>query len=98
MTAVASAKAGVRVQVSAGFVLGAGAKVEERSDEIPPWRGKKCDKQLTHIVCVSVSLGIIMSLFLILNATDRKSHNCIISIFVHNNITKAYFPVPRICG
>jgi hypothetical protein len=23
--------------------LGAGAKVEERSDEIPPWRGKKCD-------------------------------------------------------
>jgi hypothetical protein len=33
-------------------VLGAGAKVEERSDEIPPWRGKKCDKQLTHIVRV----------------------------------------------
>jgi hypothetical protein len=25
------------------FVLSAGAKVEERSDEIPPWRGKKCD-------------------------------------------------------
>jgi hypothetical protein len=34
------------------FVLSAGAKVEERSDEIPPWRGKKCDKQLTHIVRV----------------------------------------------
>ena len=32
------------------FVLSAGVKVEERSDEIPPWRGKKCDKQLTHIV------------------------------------------------
>src|SRR4030042_2525466 len=25
------------------FVLSAGAKVEESSDEIPPWRGKKCD-------------------------------------------------------
>jgi len=37
------------------FVLGAGAKVEERSDETPPWRGKKCDKQLTHIVRVSIS-------------------------------------------
>jgi hypothetical protein len=34
------------------FVLGAGVKVEERSDEIPPWRGKKCDKQLTFIVRV----------------------------------------------
>ena len=32
------------------FVLSAGAKVEERSDEIPPWRGKNRDKQLTHIV------------------------------------------------
>jgi hypothetical protein len=32
------------------FVFGAGAKVEERRDEIPPWRGKKCDKQLTFIV------------------------------------------------
>jgi hypothetical protein len=31
------------------IVLGAGAKVEERSDEIPPWRGKNRDKQLTHI-------------------------------------------------
>ena len=45
------------------FVLCAGAKVEERSDEIPPWRGKKCDnlsrdlgKQLTHIVRVSNSV------------------------------------------
>ena len=43
------------------FVLRAGAKVEERSDEIPPWRGKKCDnlsrdlgKQLTHIVRDSI--------------------------------------------
>jgi len=35
------------------FVLGAGAKVEERSDETPPWRGKNRDKQLTHIVRVS---------------------------------------------
>jgi hypothetical protein len=34
------------------FVLNAGAKVEERSDEIPPWRGKNRDKQLTHIVRV----------------------------------------------
>jgi hypothetical protein len=34
-------------------VLGAGAKVEERSDEIPPWRGKNRDKQLTFIVRVS---------------------------------------------
>jgi len=34
------------------FVLGAGAKVEERSDEIPPWRGKNRDKQLTFIVRV----------------------------------------------
>jgi hypothetical protein len=34
------------------FVLSAGAKVEERSDEIPPWRGKNRDKQLTHIVRV----------------------------------------------
>jgi hypothetical protein len=32
------------------FVLRAGAKVEERSDEIPRWRGKKCDKQLTHSI------------------------------------------------
>jgi hypothetical protein len=31
------------------FVLGAGAKVEERSDEIPPWRGKNRDKQLTIV-------------------------------------------------
>jgi len=38
-----------------GFVLGAGAKVEERSYEIPPWRGKKCDKQLTFIVRVGGS-------------------------------------------
>jgi hypothetical protein len=36
-------------------VLVAGAKVEERSDEIPPWRGKNRDKQLTHIVRVSIS-------------------------------------------
>jgi len=38
------------------FVLGAGAKVEDPltgGDEIPPWRGKKCDKQLTFIVRVS---------------------------------------------
>jgi hypothetical protein len=35
------------------FVLDAGAKVEERSDETPPWRGKNRDKQLTHIVRVS---------------------------------------------
>jgi hypothetical protein len=37
------------------FVLGAGAKVEERCDEIPPWRGKKCDKQLTFIIRVMAS-------------------------------------------
>jgi len=47
------------------FVLSAGAKVEDPpigGDEIPPWRGKKCDnlsrdlgKQLTHIVRVSFS-------------------------------------------
>ena len=35
------------------FVLSAGAKAEEQSDENPPWRGKKCYKQLTHIVRVS---------------------------------------------
>jgi hypothetical protein len=34
------------------FVLGAGAKVEERSYEIPPWRDKNRDKQLTFIVRV----------------------------------------------
>jgi len=34
------------------IVLDAGAKVEERSDETPPWRGKNRDKQLTHIVRV----------------------------------------------
>jgi hypothetical protein len=38
------------------FVLGAGAKVEERSDEIPPWRGKKCDKPINFVVRVSGSL------------------------------------------
>jgi hypothetical protein len=48
------------------FVLSAGAKVEDPpfgGDEIPPWRGKKCDnlsrergKQLTHIVRVSGAL------------------------------------------
>jgi hypothetical protein len=35
--------------------LGAGAKVEDPptgGDEIPQWRGKKCGKQLTHIVRV----------------------------------------------
>ena len=32
------------------FVLCAGAKVEERSDETPPWRGKNRDKQL-HPYC-----------------------------------------------
>jgi len=37
------AKVGVRVQVSAGFVLGAGIKVEECSDEIPLRRGKNRD-------------------------------------------------------
>ena len=41
------------------FVLGAGAKVEERRDEIPLRRDKNCDKQLTHIVRVSVSLFLI---------------------------------------
>jgi hypothetical protein len=37
------------------FVLSAQAKVEDPptgGDEIPSWRGKKCDKQLTHIVRV----------------------------------------------
>jgi hypothetical protein len=43
------------------FVLGAGAKVEERSDEIPPRRGKNRDKQLTLIVRVSTS-NIILKL------------------------------------
>ncbi len=45
-----------------GFVLSAGAKVEERRDEIPLRQDKKCDnlsrdlgKQLTHIVRVMVS-------------------------------------------
>jgi hypothetical protein len=38
------------------FVLSAGVKVEERSDEIPPWRGKNRDKQLTFIVRVTSSL------------------------------------------
>jgi hypothetical protein len=42
------------------FVLGAGAKVEERSDEIPQWRDKKCDKQLTFIVRVSKSYYVII--------------------------------------
>jgi hypothetical protein len=44
------------------IVLGAGAKVEDTpagGDEIPPWRGKKCDKQLTHIVRVIVSCYLI---------------------------------------
>jgi len=30
--------------------MGAGVKVEERSDENPPWRGKNRDRQLTFIV------------------------------------------------
>jgi hypothetical protein len=30
------------------FVLSAGAKVEERSDEIPPWRGKNRDDFPLH--------------------------------------------------
>jgi len=37
------------------FVLGAGAKVEDPpvgGDEIPPWRDKNRDKQLTFIVRV----------------------------------------------
>jgi hypothetical protein len=34
------------------FLLGAGVKVEERSDEIPPWRGKSCDKPINFIVPV----------------------------------------------
>jgi hypothetical protein len=33
----------------------AGAKVEERSDEIPPWRGKNHDELIYFIVRVSVS-------------------------------------------
>jgi hypothetical protein len=43
-------------------VLSAGAKVEDPptgGDEIPSWRGKKHDKQLTFIVRVSVSFVII---------------------------------------
>jgi hypothetical protein len=43
------------------FVLGAGAKVEEHSDEIPLWRDKNCDEQLTHIVrvmCCAVILNL----------------------------------------
>jgi hypothetical protein len=39
------------------LVLGAGAKVEDPptgGNEIPPWRGKNRDKQLTHIVRVMV--------------------------------------------
>jgi|WetSurSiteA1Bulk_404760.scaffolds.fasta_scaffold00902_4 hypothetical protein len=39
-------------------VLGAGAKVEDPptgGDEIPPWRGKNRDKQLTFIVRVRLS-------------------------------------------
>jgi len=47
------------------FVLSAGAKVEERSNETPPWRGKNRDKQLTFIVRVSIS-GQILILLLIL--------------------------------
>jgi len=50
------AKVGVRVQVSAGSVLGAGVKVEECNDETPPWRGKNHDEQLNHIVRVSGAL------------------------------------------
>ena len=42
------------------FVLSAGAKVEERSDETPPWRGKKHDKQLTHIVRVSIIFSLLI--------------------------------------
>jgi hypothetical protein len=34
------------------FVLGSGVKVEERSDEIPRWRGKKCDKPINYTVRV----------------------------------------------
>ena len=42
-------------------VLSAGAKVEERSDEIPPWRGKNCDEQLTHIVRIIRRFNLIQS-------------------------------------
>jgi len=38
--------------------MGAGVKVEDPpkgGDEIPPWRGKNHDKQLTHIVRVMLS-------------------------------------------
>jgi hypothetical protein len=42
---------------------GAGAKVEERSDEIPPWRGKKCDKFIYFVrVMVSSILFFYMNL------------------------------------
>jgi hypothetical protein len=43
-------------------VLSAGAKVEDPptgGDEIPPWRGKKHDKQFTHIVRVRHSAFLI---------------------------------------
>jgi hypothetical protein len=35
------------------FVLVAKAKVEKHSNEIPPWRGKNRDKQLTFIVDIN---------------------------------------------
>jgi len=45
------------------FVLSAGAKVEERSDEIPPWRGKKCDKPINYTVRVGCSFLFIIVTF-----------------------------------
>ena len=41
-------------------VLGAGAKVEERSDETPPWRGKNRDKLITPTVRVMRSFFILL--------------------------------------
>jgi len=54
--------------------LSAGAKVEERSDEIPPWRGKKCDnlsrffieKAGNNLPLLSVS-GLVFCLVFIFN-------------------------------
>jgi hypothetical protein len=53
LSAVASAKAGVRVQLPLQICLGSRSK------------SKKCDKQLTHIVRVGVSLYLLFKYLVI---------------------------------
>jgi len=56
-------KAQVQPIVSSGkTVKGAGAKVEENSDEIPPWRGKNHDKPINFIDSVITSVILIVKM------------------------------------